>query len=359
VYTLCESGEREDAEDFGFSILERKASCPDRGVIFFCDGSGRETLIRTICEAMLRCCRVETMYSSAGSRLVFPSFSIAASRVVESNSTKSEAISKHLLPSSTPSVAQTSLESNIQALKQSTTSAFKTLLLAILSILEREVEKKEKKKTDKQYEIRMKAERKTNFGTDRREIKGRDGSRDVDSVSRSAHPRSSIACSDSNGDVKVKCLEEVGSRDMKLKEERAGEGIEEGERAGAHSSADPGPIPKKSPKRRMIQVVIVADDGDGEGDGVEDDTDQHDGAEGGGNPKKRKRKAVMYVHLSTPLLFFFLCSVRWLLRLCAVPLISFSLSFITSTLLSVFMIFSVDKPPLFHLQLFSSHSLCG
>jgi hypothetical protein len=345
VYTFCESGEREDAEDFGFSITERKALCPERGIIFFCDGSGRETLIRTMCEAMLRCCRVERKRSSGGSRLVSLSSSITASGVIASNSMKSAANNLHPLTSSTLSVAQNSLESEVQVLRHSTTFAFKVLLLAILSLHEKEVEKKEKKQTEKEEEIRFKTERKTSAVIDRKEIKkgGSDGCGGidhigVDSVIHSAHPHSGISCS--SGDVKVKCVDGVLSIDMKQHEERVGEGNEEGESKRAHTaSADRAPIPKKIPKRRMIQVVIVADDGDG--DGVEDDTDQNDGPEGGGKPKKRKRKAVMYVVLSPPLRLFFSCSARWLLSLCTAPFVSFSLTFFASTLVSTFIIVTV------------------
>jgi hypothetical protein len=348
VYTFCESGEREDAEDFGFSITERKALYPERGIIFFCDGSGRETLIRTMCEAMLRCCRVERKRSSGGSRLVSLSSSITAPGVIASNSIKSAANDLYPLTSSTLSVAQTSLESKVQVLRHSTTFAFKVLLLAILSLHKKEVEKKEKKQTEKEEEIRFKTERKTSAVIDRKEIKkgGSDGCGGidhigVDSVIHSAHPHSGISCS--SGDVKVKCVDGVLSIDMKQHEERVGEGNEEGESKRAHTaSADRAPIPKKIPKRRMIQVVIVADDGDGDGDGVEDDADQNDGPEGGGKLKKRKRKAVMYVALSTPLRLFFSCSVRWLLSLCAAPFVSFSLTFFTSTLVSVFIIVTVS-----------------
>ena len=95
----------------------------------------------------------------------------------------------------------------------------------------------------------------------------------------------------------------------KEKEKEHGRGGKEGGGEGGGGGVlsapmEPGPARKKIPKRRMIQVVIVADDGDGdEGEGEGDSDGPTDDAESGGKKKKRKRKPVTYV----PLLSFCSC----------------------------------------------------
>jgi hypothetical protein len=319
VYALCESVEREDAEDLGFSLSERKALCPERGILFFCDGSGRETLIRTMCESMLGCCRA---VERTGSSRVCDTMttSVSTSAEMASNSLKSAASSG----------SKSSMESKVLVPKQYATFAFKILLLAVLSLHMREEEKIARKKRDREEEMRFRSEKKISLVFDRKEVKegGSDGG--VGSATYSAHSHTISASS--SGDVKVNSVGEILSNDMKEKKVRLGEGNSsgetikegEGEEQGQgqgkkievvlSTSPNPGPIPKKIPKRRLIQVVIVADDDDEEG-GRDGDGDECDGAEGGGKPKKRKRKAVTYVPLTASLFSASLHSSSLLLSL--------------------------------------------